>query len=104
LHCHMHATSYPLFPCTTLFRSKEPHDSRNSPGHCVVPRLASSRIGVEFYDSTRKNYRGHRSQWVWQDYAITSHRWDLIPKCRREDRKSTRLNSSHVSTSYAVFC
>src|SRR5207249_9464953 len=22
----------------------------------------------------------------------------------REDRKSTRLNSSHVSTSYAVFC
>src|SRR5438067_4377555 len=23
---------------------------------------------------------------------------------RREDRKSTRLNSSHVSISYAVFC
>src|SRR5437868_12442756 len=28
------------------------------------------------------------------------------PACRREsaDRKSTRLNSSHVSISYAVFC
>src|SRR5437868_8707797 len=24
--------------------------------------------------------------------------------CFREDRKSTRLNSSHVSISYAVFC
>src|SRR5699024_11732722 len=24
--------------------------------------------------------------------------------CAREDRKSTRLNSSHVSISYAVFC
>src|SRR6202046_5876179 len=24
--------------------------------------------------------------------------------CRRKDRKSTRLNSSHVSISYAVFC
>src|SRR5438067_5389200 len=24
--------------------------------------------------------------------------------CARRDRKSTRLNSSHVSTSYAVFC
>src|SRR5699024_11747658 len=24
--------------------------------------------------------------------------------CRRTDRKSTRLNSSHVSISYAVFC
>src|SRR6267143_6745870 len=26
------------------------------------------------------------------------------PKERREDRKSTRLNSSHSSISYAVFC
>src|SRR6266542_5869724 len=26
------------------------------------------------------------------------------PWCRREDRKSTRLNSSHGSISYAVFC
>src|SRR5699024_12851749 len=26
------------------------------------------------------------------------------PETRREDRKSTRLNSSHVSISYAVFC
>src|SRR5699024_11435055 len=35
---------------------------------------------------------------------------DLIPGCKitgditLEDRKSTRLNSSHVSISYAVFC
>src|SRR5690606_41655600 len=26
------------------------------------------------------------------------------PPCRHEDRKSTRLNSSHVKISYAVFC
>src|SRR5690554_7774560 len=26
------------------------------------------------------------------------------PTCVREDRKSTRLNSSHVRISYAVFC
>src|SRR5437868_8648549 len=26
------------------------------------------------------------------------------PRARRRDRKSTRLNSSHVSISYAVFC
>src|SRR6267378_7601298 len=25
-------------------------------------------------------------------------------RCRRPDRKSTRLNSSHVEISYAVFC
>src|SRR5207249_10163124 len=29
--------------------------------------------------------------------------WDLTPR-PGEDRKSTRLNSSHVSISYAVFC
>src|ERR1035438_9032518 len=27
-----------------------------------------------------------------------------IPACRRPDRKSTRLNSSHLGISYAVFC
>src|SRR5207249_5422205 len=31
----------------------------------------------------------------------TMHRTLLVPSA---DRKSTRLNSSHVSTSYAVFC
>src|SRR5690348_17384916 len=29
---------------------------------------------------------------------------DLKLDCRKEDRKSTRLNSSHPSISYAVFC
>src|SRR5690606_39819316 len=28
----------------------------------------------------------------------------LLPHARRQDRKSTRLNSSHVKISYAVFC
>src|SRR5207249_10334405 len=37
----------------------------------------------------------------WRAQAFASlHRWaDALP-----DRKSTRLNSSHVSISYAVFC
>src|SRR5690242_21447499 len=33
--------------------------------------------------------------------------WTAISRCRSEllsDRKSTRLNSSHMSISYAVFC
>src|SRR5438477_5943710 len=29
---------------------------------------------------------------------------DFWPHKEREDRKSTRLNSSHMSISYAVFC
>src|SRR5699024_12802333 len=37
-----------------------------------------------------------------QFFAQRSHRLD--PARHRRDRKSTRLNSSHVSISYAVFC
>src|SRR5690349_23139998 len=32
------------------------------------------------------------------------HRFQGSRQTRREDRKSTRLNSSHVEISYAVFC
>src|SRR5690606_41920333 len=38
----------------------------------------------------------------------TGHSWrmwgDIYPEWAGRDRKSTRLNSSHVKTSYAVFC
>src|SRR5262245_64500854 len=30
--------------------------------------------------------------------------FEKAPGCRDEDRKSTRLNSSHLGISYAVFC
>src|SRR6266704_4233763 len=36
-------------------------------------------------------------------YAAPARCW-CSPACWRRDRKSTRLNSSHVSISYAVFC
>src|SRR5207302_10487174 len=32
------------------------------------------------------------------------HQLEPEPRCDRLDRKSTRLNSSHVKISYAVFC
>src|SRR5699024_12230205 len=38
-----------------------------------------------------------------QDILRTWYPKQLVP-ARLEDRKSTRLNSSHVSNSYAVFC
>src|SRR5699024_11818684 len=39
-------------------------------------------------------------------YDIASHAWveRRSATVRFQDRKSTRLNSSHVSISYAVFC
>src|SRR3989442_8484409 len=64
-----------LFPYTTLFRS---HDCEADP-----------KIG-----------RGRCARMLW-----SSPRSSSAPRhSGRRDRKSTRLNSSHVRISYAVFC
>src|SRR5689334_24195844 len=74
-----------LFPYTTLFRSRRcekplpaPDLSRNAPSHGV--QFASNLRKAVFCPSPRQ----------------TRH--------ESADRKSTRLNSSHSSISYAVFC
>src|SRR5690348_17458486 len=86
--------SSPLFPYTTLFRSVGRHQTViDLPGRFLVagqpgdrsnrPRNEEKTIGVPPPRAglERAGERGH-------------HR----------DRKSTRLNSSHPSISYAVFC
>src|SRR5699024_8092017 len=45
------------------------------------------------------------TMYCWQVSRTILKHWNImIPEMPRIDRKSTRLNSSHVSTSYAVFC
>src|SRR5438067_6177077 len=67
-----------LFPYTTLFRSL-PAESKKLPGQAgCTPR------GVPHLFQLRPQR--------------------IVRAQRFEDRKSTRLNSSHVSISYAVFC
>src|SRR5699024_12279238 len=39
-----------------------------------------------------------------EEYSSALEKVNEITKSARTDRKSTRLNSSHVSISYAVFC
>src|SRR3989442_10106824 len=65
-----------LFPYTTLFRSRAGRQCRVGKGH-VEPAGAVGRVGA-----------------------------GRVVGCERDDRdrKSTRLNSSHVRISYAVFC
>src|SRR5207249_9367596 len=79
-----------LFPYTTLFRSLRHHHHRGD-RHPDDPR-GRARDPVEPDDAGRFLHvrRLHRSRGP----AAHQHR----------DRKSTRLNSSHVSISYAVFC
>src|SRR3712207_8246996 len=79
-----------LFPYTTLFRSAE---------------LRQAAV-VHF---TRRLPRSHRE--LADSYPVARQRQDQRPYRQRfrpsgfeEDRKSTRLNSSHANISYAVFC
>src|SRR5690349_3530087 len=76
-----------LFPYTTLFRSvRRPTRRRDGPGN------------RDALDKARRN--GH-------DRETAAVERDLRPvrrPRRMKDRKSTRLNSSHVEISYAVFC
>src|SRR3712207_8687470 len=73
-----------LFPYTTLFRS-------SVCTHCVT-KGARSKHSIPARQ--RLPSIGHRS--------ATAGRADSDPHA--EDRKSTRLNSSHANISYAVFC
>src|SRR5699024_11459005 len=69
-----------LFPYTTLFRSTQ----RRIRNHTSIPVMLSVYL-----------YSG--KPW---GQSPTGHHVARIDR----DRKSTRLNSSHVSISYAVFC
>src|SRR5690348_17444048 len=79
-----------LFPYTTLFRSGRTH--RAEEGVLRIRRPAGE-------DDAVHAHRGHREQIQQSRIDVREHRF-LI----EGDRKSTRLNSSHPSISYAVFC
>src|SRR3712207_6904484 len=75
-----------LFPYTTLFRSRVVKD------YFLICESYLQAIGgatpsrIEAIDMARRGLHNEGSELL------------------REDRKSTRLNSSHANISYAVFC
>src|SRR5690606_40172373 len=85
----------PLFPYTTLFRSRCGHFFvAAAAGSCPQPR---HRPGVRAAAPARQPPR------LLLRPAQAAQR-PALPGRARRDRKSTRLNSSHVKISYAVFC
>src|SRR2546430_4998649 len=81
-----------LFPYTTLFRSR-----RELGVHVAVRDNGVQQEFPEEADRIALRILRHQD------------RHDVLPTIRRgrygqEDRKSTRLNSSHSQISYAVFC
>src|SRR5207249_10502947 len=94
----------PLFPYTTLFRSwnltpdeKGPSSSAN--GRRIV-KVLEPRTGVEKHDTLTGKDGARLDKPAERRHRGTSFRTGKYPLERRQDRKSTRLNSSHVSISY----
>src|SRR5690349_23740270 len=78
-----------LFPYTTLFRSVLAIASAypNSPS---TPDLSGPEAST--------------SWGVHSGHPLAHLQWARMARTHLKDRKSTRLNSSHVEISYAVFC
>src|SRR5207248_11550017 len=74
-----------------------PISSGREQGRCA-DRLASGPPSIEQYRSPAPRRLAGPLR---PSQPITSHRH---PESRSRDRKSTRLNSSHRTISYAVFC
>src|SRR3712207_7170345 len=83
-----------LFPYTTLFRSS---GSAGIPGD--NPFATGEGGAPEVY------LLGLRNPWRFSFDRVTGLLWIAdVGQDAFEDRKSTRLNSSHANISYAVFC
>src|SRR5437773_9752984 len=91
----------PLFPYTTLFRSLEIESSRLVP--VINPR---DRRAFEVERLEQRRFAvGDRIQFRDRDRALDVANGTIgTIKRLDQDRKSTRLNSSHITISYAVFC
>src|SRR3712207_7042126 len=90
-----------LFPYTTLFRSDEVLDllavvaDEDVADPCRGRRLAQ-----------RPDLRGQRAVAACSGLLLVggARGHELVRRQAVQDRKSTRLNSSHANISYAVFC
>src|SRR5690606_42145101 len=99
LHSSSHIIPFPtrrpsgLGPGVSIAAAHLPINRGRAPDTCEGPTPTPAGVGPSHgYDGQRTSViSGPRCSWP-------------MPPAKREDRKSTRLNSSHVKNSYAVFC
>src|SRR5699024_11669357 len=90
-----------LSPYTTLFRSNNLGEARTEHKALCLPSW------VQLYRRRAPHFGPHRTvidslSLAFRPVHSGNRREGIRPN--GQDRKSTRLNSSHVSISYAVFC
>src|SRR3712207_8543024 len=86
-----------LFPYTTLFRST----AIDTVPSAVMEGASQDR---DHADKVRQRFKADRDAYDEVLKASASAKAAAQQVWRNEDRKSTRLNSSHANISYAVFC
>src|SRR5699024_11445847 len=86
-------TRFLLFPYTTLFRSQRP-----------VPSSFLSSLARSPRPSATGRSRPNKPSAAPNGSPLPRKKRKTKAVDGLRDRKSTRLNSSHVSSSYAVFC
>src|SRR5256885_10840924 len=80
----------------------EREESSGGPGDLVLVDRAFAEAGKKEFPNSRRAARAHGMDASVPSVEIAD---DADASCRRRpDRKSTRLNSSHLVISYAVFC
>src|SRR5690606_41727563 len=94
----------PLLPYTTLFRSS-PHGQGEE---TTFAQIVADKFGIQAEDIEVIHGDTNRISMGWGTYGSRTTPVGgtaiAIAADRVLDRKSTRLNSSHVKISYAVFC
>src|SRR5256885_9321044 len=88
-----------LFPYTTLFRSREPGPAMADPKELMTRRAF---LGVDCGTQSTKVLLVDAESEAILGMGRAPH--ELVERADGTDRKSTRLNSSHLVISYAVFC
>src|SRR3712207_8383233 len=92
-----------LFPYTTLFRSSVVEEEKVCVGYEVDGRRVNEfpmhQTDLHHARPLYKKLAGWNA-----DVTGCRRREELPEEARDLDRKSTRLNSSHANSSYAVFC
>src|SRR5699024_11977165 len=92
---------YPLLPYTTLFRSPVSDQEQAE----IVTKFYDYNAEQEDQESALVLYNNRYYQSTGVGIASPEgETFEVISALSGTDRKSTRLNSSHVSISYAVFC
>src|SRR5256885_11879601 len=89
-----------LFPYTTLFRSNE---VQRSEGH-TQPQQPSEKKRPPPHPRQRSAGDSAADEEQCCSEAESSESEEPLGEMLERDRKSTRLNSSHLVISYAVFC